>query len=74
MEILSDDAIKTASNEDLIKYNQALMAERDAISEEQIKVADELNKRHALKGFRALPKAEQDAITQYINAGGLAVD
>jgi hypothetical protein len=74
MDILSDEGIKAASNDDLVKYNQALMAEKEAISEEQQKVKGELNKRYALKGFKSLPKAEQDAITQYINAGGLAVD
>jgi len=74
MDILTDESIKTTSNNDLIIYNQALMAEKDAIIEEQLKVHAELNKRVATKKFDALPKAERDAITQYINAGAMSVE
>ena len=71
MDILSAEAMMAKSPEELIAYNQSLMAEKDTIAAEQQKVKAEINSRVALSKYDAMPAAEKKAIAQHIQAGNM---
>jgi len=73
MDYFTADQLKSKTSDELVAYNQSLMAEKDAIASEQQKVKFELNSRAALAKFHAMPTAEKQAIAQHIHAGNIAV-
>jgi hypothetical protein len=65
--------LKQMSDEQLIKRNEELMLIKARVTEEQLRLKQELDSRIALKDFNAMPQAMKDAIIQHITAGNLTV-
>ena len=64
--------LQALSAEELIAHNTDLGNAINAIRDQQLLVHAELSRREALKKFHAMSETEKAAVTQYVNAHGIA--